>query len=260
MIHSTDQLGRTLTLPHPARRIVSLVPSITETLFDLGCSDEVLGITKFCTHPESWFRSKTRIGGTKTFHPAKIKALQPDLILANKEENDAELVQSLMSDFPVWVSDVKNEADALTLLSQLGQLVGREARAKQYIAEINKALVAFRQQSKAPKKVVYMIWKDPIMVAGGDTYINSMIELCGWQNCFADHNRYPSISPEALAEEAPDAILLSSEPFPFSEKHIDFFQSICPTAVIQLVDGTYFSWYGSRLLPSIRYFGNLNHL
>lgn len=257
MIDCPDQMGNAFQITRPAKRIVSLVPSLTETLYDLGCRSEVIGITKFCIHPELWFREKQRIGGTKTVDLEKVKALKPDLILANKEENDPEQVKALMKLFPVWVSDLKNTEDAISMIQSLGKLTDKNEAASDLCSQINSALAAHQANISDPKKVAYLIWKKPMMVAGGDTYINSMIELTGWENAFKDRSRYPQISEEELKSSGANLILLSSEPFPFREKHVKFFQNICPTAVINMVDGTYFSWYGSRLLPAIRYFANL---
>jgi len=251
----TDQLGREILIPYPPQRIISLVPSITELLADFGLNKEVIGITKFCVFPDGWFRSKNRIGGTKTVNIDKVTLLKPDLILANKEENTKEEIDQLKTQFPVWISDVKNINDAQQMIQSIGEITDKIAVAQNLNHNISSQLQKI--SNRIPKKVAYMIWQDPIMVAGGDTYINAMLELGGFQNVFGGEKRYPIVSAEILSLAQPDEILLSSEPFPFCEKHIEFYQEICPQAVIRLIDGTFFSWYGSRLLPAIDYIGNL---
>ena len=125
-----DQMHRKIHLPRfPLRRIISLVPSQTELLYDLGLEEEVVGITKFCVHPPEWFQSKARVGGTKTIHFEKIKALQPDLIIGNKEENEREQIEALAECFPVWMSDIATLEDALDMMLRVGALVDRPEQA-----------------------------------------------------------------------------------------------------------------------------------
>lgn len=249
----TDQTGRELSLRFPPRRIVSLVPSQTELLFDLGLSEEVVGVTKFCVHPPN---QKLRIGGTKRLHIEKIKGLQPDLIIANKEENEREQVESLMKEFPVWVTDVHDFPGALEMIRQVSMITGRGVKGAQLCAEIigafnELALLKGLSSFKVPgRKVAYFIWKDPWMVAGGDTFISAMLEQCGLENVFKGRTRYPVIRPEDLQHTDCQLVLLSSEPFPFKEAHFSFF----PDWPVKLVDGEMFSWYGSRILRAAAYF------
>lgn len=249
-------LGRELEISFPPKRIVSLVPSQTELLFDLGLDDEVVGITKFCVHPETWFRSKKRVGGTKQVHYDIIDALQPDLILANKEENTEEIVNTLAAKYPVWVSDIKDMNGALQMIRSIGVITGTDEKAQQIIAGIQDR---FRHLIPATdnQKVAYFIWRNPWMSVGSDTFISNMISDAGWQNVFTDKTRYPEISFEELAAAQPDLIFLSSEPYPFKEKHIAEIQAVVPAAKVMLVDGEMFSWYGSRLLYAPGYFQEL---
>ncbi len=252
-----DQLNRSIEINPSPKRIVSLVPSITELLHFLGCDSEVVGITKFCEFPSQWRKEKTIVGGTKNLRIEEIEKLNPDLIIANKEENDKELVESLEKAFPVWVSDVKDYSDGLKMIESLSIILNKKSIGQQLITDIKIAKEALNIQSSGKMPTVaYVIWKDPIMVAGGDTFISSMITLTGASNVFTKQKRYPQISAETLLQAKPDYILLSSEPFPFKEKDFPLFENICPTAVIKLVDGTYFSWYGSRMLPAMQYFHN----
>jgi len=252
----SDMTGHSIEISYPPRRIVSLVPSQTELLFDLGLGEEVVGITKFCVHPEEWFRTKTRIGGTKQLHIDKIKELQPDLIIANKEENTKEQIEELMKDFPVWISDIRNIEDALKMICEIGILVDKEEKANSIAIEIAEGFKSL-QKATEPKKVAYFIWRDPWMCAGGDTFISNMIEMIGWENILANKKRYPEIRLEELAELRPEIILLSSEPYPFKDKHILEIKAMIPDAKTLLVDGEMFSWYGSRMLKAIPYLARL---
>lgn len=245
-----DQTGREVKLSFPPRRIVSLVPSQTELLFDLGLANEVVAVTKFCIHPAN---NKPRIGGTKRLHIDEIKALQPDLIIANKEENDREQVERLMQDFPVWVTDVHDLASALEMIMQVSTITNRVENGVQLCAKIRDAfgeLALLNQNRRSRLKVAYFIWKDPWMVAGGDTFISAMLEQCGWENVYKDRNRYPEISLEELMATDCQLVLLSSEPFPFKATYFSFFRHL----PVQLADGEMFSWYGSRILRAAAYF------
>lgn len=255
----TDQMGRQVELNPLPKRIISIVPSQTELLYDLGLEKEVVGITKFCIHPEAWFQGKTRVGGTKQLNLLKIAGLQPDLIIANKEENVQSQVEELALRFPVWVSDVNTLAEALAMIKQVGKLVGREERAIELATLIQEQFDHLSvHQSPAPK-ACYLIWKDPYMTVGGDTFIHDMLEHAGFSNLFAAASRYPEVTIDTLKERAPDVLLLSSEPYPFRQKHLEELAGQLPGTKIVLVDGEAFSWYGSRLLHSPSYFEQLRH-
>jgi len=249
---TTDQMGRKVVLRHfPPQRIVSLVPSQTELLADLGLSETVVGITKFCEHPVDWFRSKTRVGGTKTLQMDRIESLNPDLILGNKEENDRSQVEALSARFPVWMSDVANLEDALDMVERVGILCGQAHSAQALAQRIVRGFEAL--PSFSPLRAAYLIWRKPYMVAGSGTFIDSMLQRAGLVNVFSDRPRYPEVSAEALRQSEPDVVLLSSEPYPFSEKHRAALLALCPSARVLLADGALFSWYGSRLLHTPGY-------
>ena len=258
MTHTvTDQMHRTIQVPHHPQRIISLVPSQTELLHDLGLGHRVVGITKFCIHPEAWFRSKARVGGTKMVDLDKVRALKPDLIIGNKEENSQEDIEALEQEFPVWMSDVRNLTHALHMIVAIGGLTGTYDQADDLA---NRILAVFLPLQLLPRSgsAAYFIWRDPLMVAGGDTFISDMMHRAGFTNAFAHRKeRYAEISPAELAAADPDVILLSSEPYPFAEKHLIEFNMICPGTPVKLVDGELFSWYGSRLLRSPAYFNGL---
>jgi ABC-type Fe3+-hydroxamate transport system substrate-binding protein len=258
----TDQLNRKIQLTSLPKRIISLVPSQTELLYDLGLRDEVAGITKFCIHPEEWFRSKPRIGGTKKYDFEKIKALRPDLIIGNKEENEKVQIEELMKIYPVWMSDIYTLSDALNMITSIGTLTGKSKESMNLKLEIESGFNRFRGEISFAENervsTAYLIWKKPFMAAGHDTFINEMLGLCGLKNVFETKtSRYPEFSSEELINANPSVILLSSEPYPFKERHVQEFREILPEAKVKIVDGEIFSWYGSRLLKAPDYFRQL---
>ncbi len=253
----TDQLGRSIAVAEKPRRIISLVPSQTELLADLGLEEEVIGITKFCIHPDRWFRSKTRVGGTKQLHLEQIAALQPDLIIANKEENEQQQIEWLMERFPVWTSDIKTLEQACDMITAIGELTGTSEKAKQLTAKINAGFSKLQPHPK-PLRAAYFIWQEPLMCAGSDTFISHLMQRCNLQNVFtANDGRYPEVTESKLRELNPVVLLLSSEPFPFAAKHREAMQQQFPGIRVHLVDGEYFSWYGSRLVDAPGYFTSL---
>lgn len=256
MPHFTDQLQNAIFLAEKPKRIISLVPSQTELLFDLGLENEVVGITKFCIHPVGKVKSKTKIGGTKNFNFELIDALKPDLIIGNKEENYQEGIEKLAEKYPVWMSDIFTLEDSLDMIRKVGELTGTTENA---IEIARKTAAAFAALPKPENQIpaAYFIWKNPYMAAGSNTFIDDMLQRCGFENVFANAERYPEINIEMLRKSNPEVILLSSEPYPFQEKHFREFQEICPNAKIRIVDGEMFSWYGSRLLKAPAYFQEL---
>lgn len=252
----TDQMNRIIRLEPAPKRIISLVPSQTELLFDLGLDKEIVGITKFCVHPQEWFRKKTRVGGTKNLNFEKIRELNADLIIANKEENTESEIKKLMKEYPVWISDIQNLEDALEMIFLIGEVTKTTQKATKIIASIQKEFKLLIHQEI--RRTAYFIWEKPIMSINKSRFIHDMMNRCGFENVFAETNEnYPEISKEKLQTESPEIILLSSEPYPFKEKHIAYFQNICPKAKIKLVDGEMFSWYGSRLQTAPSYFRKL---
>jgi ABC-type Fe3+-hydroxamate transport system substrate-binding protein len=238
------------------RRIVSLVPSQTELLYYLGLQESTIAITRFCVHPEDWQRTKTIIGGTKNIRLDKIKALNPDLIIANKEENIKEEIDTLANDFRVWLTDVNNLNSALQMIIDIGQLTHSSTKATDLVSTIQQK---FNHLIKNDKKIntAYLIWQNPYMTIGGDTFIHDMLCQCGLQNIFDGEKRYPIITIDQLNEHHCVLLLLSSEPYPFKKQHIEALQSQLPDTRILLVDGEMFSWYGSRLLYATEYFKEL---
>ena len=253
-------LASTNALGYVPKRIVSLVPSQTELLHWFGLEQETVGITKFCVHPDSWFHEKARVGGTKAVNKSLVDSLQPDLIIANKEENLKENIEGLAIDYPVWLTDVKNLDDALQMINDIGKLVGKQKEAQSLINEVKKnfdSLDSHLPTTNYKVRTCYLIWKDPYMTIGGDSFINDMLFRCGFENIFANKTRYPEISFADLPGANCQLLLLPSEPFPFKKKHVHELQILLPQTKIVLVDGEMFSWYGSRLLSAAEYFKKL---
>lgn len=252
MVEVVDQMGRKVEVPNSPQRIVSLVPSQTELLYDLGLGDRVVGITKFCIHPKNWRSEKAIVGGTKQYHFDRVEALQPDLIIGNKEENDKAAIEQLMAQYPVWMSDVTTLDDALSMIRQVGGLVNKSSEAEDIAGSIRGSFAAIRKPNH-PRSALYLIWKDPYMAVGQGTFVNEMMDCTGFENCITE-SRYPSLTLEDIKRMNPELILLSSEPYPFKQMHIDELINALPDSEIQLVDGELFSWYGSRLMKSADYF------
>ncbi|WP_323788596.1 helical backbone metal receptor [Psychroserpens sp.] len=254
-----DQLNRPISIQQTPKRIVSLVPSQTELLIDLGLEDAVVGITKFCIHPEHLRKEKIVVGGTKQVHLDEIKSLNPDIILCNKEENTKEMTSELEQIAPVHISDIFNIDDSLELIEMYGDLFNKSEKAHEIITKINLKLKAFKELmlSRPKLKVVYFIWKNPWMIAANQTFINEMLSINNFENVFKDVDRYPEITLSELNKRQPDVILLSSEPFPFKDLDIAEFKSSFPEIKTKIVDGESFSWYGSRLIKAFEYFEEL---
>jgi len=253
-----DQLQREIQLNKIPQRIISLVPSQTELLVDLGLVDSLFGITKFCVHPTNLRKEKMIVGGTKSIQIEKIKSLRPDIILCNKEENTEEMVIELEKVAPVHVSDIKTIAESLELITQYGKIFSVEEKVNNLLEQINSEMLQFKEfiQEYSKRKVAYFIWRDPWMVAGGNTFINELLQLNNFENIFEDTKRYPEVNLNMLDEA--DFILLSSEPFPFQQKHKEELSAYVSSKKIKFVDGEFFSWYGSRLEKAFRYFKKWN--
>jgi len=235
-------------------KIISLVPSITEALFDLGVTEnEIVGRTKFCIHPEDKVKNVEIIGGTKSLNIEKIKSLQPDFILANKEENVKEQVEILMKDFKVIVYNTETIEDNYYLVKNLGLLFNKEERAQIFNLKIYDVLNGAKIHTKI--KTAYLMWKNPYMTVGSDTFIHNVLSEIGFDNIFKNQTRYPEIQVEDLAEA--DVIMLSSEPFPFKEKHIAELKEFYPEKKMIIVDGEAFSWYGTHIAKCENYFNEL---
>jgi len=245
-----DQMGREIHVPLEPKRIISLVPSQTELLYDLGLSEEVIGITKFCIHPAAWFRVKQRVGGTKQLNIELIRSLKPDFIIGNKEENTKEDIEALAQEFPVWMSDISTFDDALNMIDVLGDMLNRKDEAELLVEDITEAFAPLENLGKQ-QSFLYFIWDEPAFLTGKNTFIDSMLTKIGFKNA-CNLERYPALT--ACPNVQPDVVFLSSEPYPFKENHIQKFQQMFPKADIRMIDGEMCSWYGSRMKLAASYF------
>lgn len=232
-------------MPNSYQRIVSLVPSLTELLIDLGLGENIVGRTRFCVHPKDKIKDIPIVGGTKNPRLDKIKSMEPDLVIGNREENRKDHILELQQDFNVHVTDIATIEDALITIHELGKKLGRGDKANTLIEEINEQLE--KRPDEPPLRTLYFIWKDPWMTVGNDTYIHDVMRHWNLMNIFREHRRYPQLNREKLQRLNPQLVLLSSEPYPFKEKHLPEVEELCPGARILLVEGQWFSWYGSRM-------------
>ncbi len=252
-----DQIGSKVVVPALPTRIVSLVPSITEYLVDIGLGSRLIGITKYCNRPESVQNGRSYVGGTKKFDFDKIGTLKPDLIIANKEENYQSGIETLRESYPVWVSDINTLSDALTAMRDMAEICGQPLEGKKLCDAIEIAF-ALKPVEVVKPRVCYLIWRNPWMACGCNNFIDAMLEHAGYENVFKGHtDRYPAVTIDKIAELEPDYIFLSSEPFPFGDQHVDELKHLLPRSSAVIVDAEPFSWYGSRLKYSVSYFDEL---
>jgi len=261
MVARVDSSGVAVELERPPRRIVSLVPSLTETLCALGLADALVGITVYCVEPREVVAGKTRIGGEKNPDLEKIRRLEPDLVIANIEENLREHVEALRAwSIPVWVTYPRTVADGIGLITELGAVTGTEARAAEIVGEIQPLYERVRSaSSRRPLvPVFYPIWRAPYMTINRDTYIHDMLSVCGARNVFADRpERYPTVSLDEMAAARPAVILLPDEPFRFRRAHLADFAGYTEVPAVRegrihLVGGKPFSWHGPRIAEALR--------
>ncbi|MCB9195342.1 MAG: ABC transporter substrate-binding protein [Flavobacteriales bacterium] len=249
-------MERELNIKSVPKRIVSLVPSITELLYDLHLEEEVVGLTKFCVHPKPWCNTKIKIGGTKKINLDRIAELQPDLIIGNKEENTKEDITDLQSQYPVLMTDVNSFTDALNMISLIGNACNRNNEALQLREQLEKIQKGI--PSRNPRNAIYLIWKEPYFAVGQNTFINNMMDLAGFENLIKEE-RYPEITLDQINNYRPEFLLLSTEPYPFDNNILTQIKTHLTYSKPILVNGEMFSWYGSRLLKSFTYFEQLNN-
>ncbi|WP_299521384.1 ABC transporter substrate-binding protein [Winogradskyella sp.] len=254
-----DQLSREIQIKEIPKRIISLVPSQTELLVDLGLESSIVGVTKFCVHPRALRKEKAVVGGTKQVRFDKIEALQPDIILCNKEENTKDMIEELGLIAPIHISNINNLNDCFELIEMYGELFQVTSKASEIVDSIQKERTQFQNKINNQKmlKVVYFIWKNPWMVAASHTFIDTMITEAGFINVFRDDLRYPEIHLNNPKLKDVDIVMLSSEPYPFKTEHVLELKSQFPDKKIEIVDGEMFSWYGSRLQKVYNYFESL---
>lgn len=251
----TDQTGFDVEV-NSTLRVISIVPSQTEFLVDIGLGERLIAVTKFCIHPEGLIREVGHVGGTKNLNLDKIRELNPDLIIGNKEENTKEQIEELRKDFPVWMSDIYSVDDALSMMIDLGKILNLEKESKSIVDSIQEKRSDYYKEAFQNKSCLYFIWTNPDMVVGSQNFIHDMIEESGMKNMGIElGERYPMLSEDIIL--SPDYIFLSTEPYPFKEEHIKEFQEKFPDSKVELVDGEMYSWYGSRMVKSYDYFEKL---
>lgn len=249
---TTDHLKRKLEFSFPPGRIISLVPAITSTLFYLQLENEVVGRTRFCIHPKNFVKKAQQVGGTKEINIEKIRQLKPDIIFAEKEENSKEIVEILENEFPVYVAEVQSIKDVYKMIIDIGTVTNRTPLAEQLVIKIKQAFQSLPHGKN--KKVAYCIWKNPYMVVGSNTYINSLLESLGFINVFTEFDeRYPVVTEEDFRNFQLDYLFLATEPYPFKEQHVKDFSEILPNTTIKILDGEMF-WYGPKMLEAVEYF------
>ncbi|RYY53268.1 MAG: cobalamin-binding protein [Chitinophagaceae bacterium] len=245
-----------LLIPLAARpRVISLVPSLTELLYELRPEAQVVGLTRFCVHPSEWYHSLPRVGGTKDVKTGLVQELAPDLVIASREENVQEQVELIATFTNVWLTDIGTLDDTILVIREAGLLLDCRFRAENIAAEIETGFDF--PATGTPVPAAYLIWRNPYMTVGSDTFIHDLMTRAGFRNVFGSQLRYPVVDIDLLREAAPEVLLLSSEPYPFSEKHVTEIRVLLPGVKVLLVDGELFSWYGSRLLHSAPYLRSL---
>ena len=247
-----DHLGRNVAFKFPPKKIISLSPAITETLYELELSSQIVGRTEYCIYPKDQVRNAKIVGGTKEINVGKIHELKPDLVIVEKEENTKEIVEMLEKHYPVYVMEVQSISDSYNMITSIGDLTNRKKEANCLIRKIQ------LEFSSLPKitdmTAAYLIWKDPYMVAGKDTYIQSVLAEIGFINPFLNRqSRYPIVTIEDLKNAKLDYVLLASEPYSFKNKHKDDILDMMPKTKATIVDGEMF-WYGARMLKAAKYF------
>lgn len=262
----SDDLGRPLELKRAPHRIVSLVPSVTELICDLGAADRLVGVTRFCTEPAAVVARLPRVGGTKTADCEAIAALRPDLVVMNSEENDRAHFTALeTAGLPIFVSYPTTVAAAARGIERLGRALGAERIAQQLAQRIDAALAGLRAAPPPPVRVFCPIWRKPWMSFNADTYCHDLLASAGGVNpCAGAAVRYPVVELEAVRAADPQVVLLPDEPYPFAERHLETLAALRDTSAwrdrrVHLVDGKALSWYGRRTVAGLEEFHRLLH-
>lgn len=245
-------------------RIVSLVPSLTELLFELGLGPYVIGRTGFCIHPGDQVRNVAKVGGTKSIDVDKVRALAPTHIVVNREENPRELVEQIREFVPsVVVTDPVTVQDNISLYRQIGEVFDVMPAAELLVTRFETAHQRLLSQKFKPLRLIYLIWRDPWMTVASDTFISQMLAQAGMQTLpdttvlgrLPDAARYPEITEQHMADLQPDLVLLSTEPYRFQESHCELILRIdgLDATSCRLIDGEMTSWYGPRAIKGVEY-------
>lgn len=244
-------------------RIVSLCPSLTELVFDLGAGDRLVGVTRYCVHPADGVAGIEKVGGTKDPDVGRIVELAPDLVLLNREENRIEDARALeAAGIRCHVSMPRDCDETAAMVRSIGAAIGRADAAGKIAAEIERRAAAVRRRARsaAPVRFAYLIWRKPWMTVNADTFAHALLTQAGGVNVFADRtDRYPEIEAAELAAAAPDLVLLCTEPFPFGAEHVAELAEATglPASRFRIADGEYLSWHGSRTVDGIDYAARL---
>lgn len=237
-------------------RVVSLVPSLTEALFAFGVGEKVVGRTRYCTQPPRAVGKVAKVGGTKKVEVGRILDLEPDLVVAVKEENPREEIEELEeAGVPVFVGAPETVADALGMLRELAGCVGAPG-AEAVLGPIERVYGRLREvRPEKARRVFVPIWKGPYMGAGSDTYLHDVLEVCGGENVCGNFTRYPAVALEEVEALQPEVVLLPDEPYPFSAADLPEFYALDVPAAredrVHLVDGKLLTWYGPRMASSL---------
>jgi ABC-type Fe3+-hydroxamate transport system substrate-binding protein len=238
-----------------SNRIVSLVPSLTEALFAFGAGEKVVGRTRYCLWPPRAVGKVPTVGGTKKVDVRRVLELEPDLIVAVREENSRENVERLEeAGVPVFVGAPESVEGAIALLRELAERVGAP-RSEAVLGPIGRVYGRLRKDAGGTRQVFVPIWKNPYMSVGSDTYVHDVLRTCGGENVFGGSTRYPVVTPEEVEAAQPEVVLLPDEPYPFSAEDLEeFYELDIPAAHsdrIHLVDGKLLTWYGPRMASSL---------
>lgn len=261
-----DALNRAVELSATPRRIISLVPSLTEALFAFGVGRKVVGVTSFCVEPREAVADRPKVGGTKTLRVERVLELQPDLVVASAEENRKEDIEALVREgLPVFVTLPTTVAEAIDMMEQLADMAGAGRTAGKIVKEARRALDEVREQcqSRRPVRTFCPIWRNPWMTVGPGTYVHDFITVCGAENIFQwRHERYPKVELAEMAERDPEVVLLPDEPFRFGAKHVPEVAAYREVRAvvdgrIYLVEGKHLCWYGPRIAGSLRFVSGL---
>jgi ABC-type Fe3+-hydroxamate transport system substrate-binding protein len=252
----TDDLGRVLDLPERPKRIVSLVPSVTETLATFGLGERIVGVTDWCTEPPDVVARAARVGHVVAPDVARVAALAPDLVVANAEENRRHAVEKLIAaGLPVYVSFPRTVDGAIEAMATLARITGAEEAAAPHLADARAALEEARRcaAGHAPVPFFCAVWKEPWMSAGDDTYLADLLNTCGGRNIFGgEDKRYPRVTLEDAARRTPTLVLLPTEPYSFGPEDRETVARAVPAAEVLLVDGTLLAWHGVRTAAGLR--------
>jgi ABC-type Fe3+-hydroxamate transport system substrate-binding protein len=254
-----DGRGHVVTLGHPPERIVSLVPSATETIHDFGCAERVVGITKWCVSPRPWVDGIQKVGGTKDVDIDRVRGLAPDLVVGNCEENTREIFEAIEAFAPVYAPFPRDVDQAISDIRDLARLLAVPEAGGRWLERIRAARGAL---PKDRFSYAYLIWRKPWMAVSNDTFIAAMLSEIGGSNAVDDAvddaiERFPALSAEQLAGADPDVVLLSSEPMRFLPRHADELSDCTglPRERFRFVDGAHCSWHGTRMAAAFDYLG-----